>query len=206
MKVLTSDNVKLSKVKLINGGGIEITYQEIVRDGDMEFKEDYIKKSSINPHPDLVNKLNELKTFLLRCYNVASIDVVRKSTQLTIKEKEGFKAVKKIIDAMIVENNKKTTIGGVSINGDAGKQSIIIMGKQLQANKSKTALNSPRIPLHQTTFGFEGEIDVIIEDLKEEVHAYLFDNKKAHLDMFDEPKLDEDFIEGDMEAAQKEAV
>ena len=42
------------------------------------------------------------------------------------------------------------------------------------------------------SFGFEEELETIIEQIKEEVFAYLFEGKQAQLSLFGEKKDDPD--------------
>lgn len=184
------ENFSLSKIKLLKGGGVEVSFSEtITKDGITDTK-NWVLKNTENPHPDLVDKINELKIYLAKCYNLDLLVNLTKNKGLTHKEEEGFKAVEKIMNKVFFEQLKKISISGVSINGeidnDKDKRSVVIMATQLMENGSKTALNSPRIKLANDQFKFEADVQDIVNDLQEEASAYLFDGKKAQLSMFDE--------------------
>ena len=183
-------NVTLHKVKTLNGGGLEATYRELIREDNTEHIDEHSKKSPVDPHPDLTDQLEELKTILARCYNINTIDLLRTSPNLDQQEKEAFEIVASLIDKMALESMKKITVTGVNITGEKAegtdKRAIVITGKLYQANGSQIAMNSPRIKMNQDQFGFEDQVATIIEKLEEEVRAYIFDGKKAQLDLFDD--------------------
>jgi hypothetical protein len=211
MKKKDMDNITLSKVKLINGGGLEISYREIVRDGAITDKIDWTTKNSINPHPDLVKKIAELKPFLARCYGLNAIDVLRNAKSLSAAEKKAFETTGGLIDRMTKEILDKIAITGIAIsgeiNGEKDGRACVITGTMLQENNVKTAINSPRIKFNQDVFKFEGNVQDIVNKIEEEVNEYLFENKKAQLDMFasQEQKLSEDFVKGDIKKGKKVA-
>ena len=207
-------NFTLTKVKLINGGGLEVSYREKKIDNGITDTIDWNTKSSENPSPDLVNKVAELKEYLAKCYNMDAILTLSKSKGIPKVEKEAFKIVNKVINGVYNETMKKLNVTGVSICGEVDgakyKRSVVITATQLQENKSKTALNSPRIKLNQNVFKFEGDIQTIVNELADEVEEYLFHGKRAQLDLFEEPKeevptLSQDFIDGNEEEKEKAA-
>jgi hypothetical protein len=184
------DNVNLHKIKTLNGGGIEATYKDLVREGNTEHINEHSIKSPVDPSPDLTDQLDELKTIVARCYGINGIDYLRTSPNLDGVETEAFQEVASLIDKMVLENMKKITVTGVSITGEkregADNRAIVITAKMHQANGGQIAMNSPRIKLNQERFGFEDQLTTIIEKLEEEVKQYLFEGKKAQLDLFDE--------------------
>lgn len=207
------DNIQLSKVKLVKGGGLEVHYTETVREGDITDKVNWITKNTINPHPDLVKKVNELKDYLARCYGFNGIKVLMDSKQLKPAEQKAFGSVSTLIYAMVKETMKKIDITGVAIageiDGEKDKRSVVITGTMLQENNVKTALNSPRLKMNQDLFKFESDVKIIIDDLEDEVFAYLFENKKAQLGLFDEPKeavapLGENFKAGKLKKVEEQ--
>ena len=206
-------NFTLSKVKLVNGGGIHISYQEKNEVKGITNTVDWDTKNSDNPHHDLVNKIEELKEYLAKCYKMDSLLVLSKSKGLPKADKDAFKIVAKVVENVYQKMIENIAITGVSItgemDGDKDKRSVVITGTMLQDNKSKTALNSPRIKLANDQFKFEAEIQEIINDLDEEVIAYLFEGKRGQLDMFNPPKeekLSQDFIEGNMKKVEDEVA
>lgn len=186
------ENCSLSKVKLMKGGGIEIHYREQTEVNGITDTKDWKITNTINPHPDLTNKLEELKQFLGKCYGMDAFITLSKSKGLDKAQKDAFKSVALVMNNVQATNMEKMAITGVSIRGEVENEkdgrSVVITGTMEQENKSKTALNSPSIKLANDQFKFEADVQDIINDLDEEVMAYLFDGKKYQLDAFDQPK------------------
>jgi len=203
-------NFSLAKVKLLNGGGLEAHYQEVNEKKGITDTKTFQVKDTINPHPDLIEKVNELKEYLSKCYGMDSMLVLAKSKGLDAKVKTAFKTCLEVIENVHSEQMKKINITGVSISGeidgDKDKRSVVISGTMAQENGSKTALNSPNIKLNNDQFKFEGEVQDIVNSLTEEVQAYLFEGKKAQLEMNFEPKegLSEDFKKGNISKVEDE--
>jgi len=195
------NNFALTKVKIIKNGGLDVTYRETKTDKGITDTIDINIKNTVNPHPDLVDKIGELKEYLTKCYGFDDVIKVAKSKGLQKGQMDAFKKVLETIENVHKEQMKKIAITSVSINGvvenDKDKRSVVISGTHLMENNSKTALNSPRIKLNTNQFKFEADVQDIINDLSEEVSLYLFDGKKAQLELFGEnKKLNQDFIDG----------
>jgi len=197
-----SENFTLSKVKIVKNGGLDVTYRETKKDKGITDTIDLNIKNTVNPHPDLVNKINELKEYLAKCLGMDTMLSLSKSKGLDANHQKAFKEVVVLIENAHNEQMKKIAITGVSINGvienDKDKRSVVISGTQLMDNNAKIALNSPRIKLNTDQFKFEADVQELINELSDEVSAYLFDGKKAQLELFgtEDKKLNQDFIEG----------
>lgn len=189
-------NYSLTKVKLLKGGGIDVTFRETIISGGVTDVKDWNLQNSENPHPDLVDKLNELKQYLAKCYNLDLIVNLAHNKGISEKEQAAFNVVKKIINNVYLENIKKLDVTGIAISGeidnDKDKRSVIITGTYLQENNSKTALNSPRIKLGNDQFKFEADVQELVNDIEEEVSLYLFNGKKSQLSMFDNQDEEEE--------------
>lgn len=182
----------LVKIKILKGGGVDATFREKQTVKGTTDTKDWNLKSSENAHPDLTDKINDLKQFLAKCYNMDAMIVLANSKGLDKKEKDAFKIVNKTINNVYLENMKKIEVTGLSITGevegDKDGRSVCITGTQLQENKSKTALNSPKIKLANDQFKFEADVQELVDLIQEEVYDYLFNGKKAQLSMFNETK------------------
>lgn len=194
----------LSKVKLVKGGGIDVTFRESTQSKGITDTIDWNTKNSVDPHPDLVSKIGVLKEYLAKCYKMDALLVLSKSKGLDKKDKDAFKVVSKVVENVYNEMISNIEITGVSITGqmedDKDKRSVVITGTMLQENGSKTALNSPRIKLANDQFKFEAYIQDIVNELEEEVIGYLFEGKRAQLEMaFEEEKLSDEFVAGNLQ-------
>jgi hypothetical protein len=152
------------------------------KDGQI-FKDVFVYSSDLVPHPDLINAINEMKPFLAQCFGVITIKDFQAFKSLKAKEKQAVKDLAKIIDTLTVTRMEAIEVSGCSLSGDDDKIAIVMTGKMTQANQSKVAINSPRIATHQNTFGFEEDLKRIIEIVNDEAREYIFNNKKAQLEL-----------------------
>lgn len=60
------------------------------------------------------------------------------------------------------------------------------MAKLHADNKRVTAINTPLIQLNRDIFGFETELAERVDVIIEEIEKYLFEGKKAQLELFAE--------------------
>jgi len=161
-------------------------------------------QKSLRPIHEVDPKLGELKEYLAKCYKMDALLVLSKSKGLDKKDMDAFKVVSKVVENVYQDMISNIEITGVSVtgevDGDKDGRSVVITGTMLQENGSKTALNSPRIKLANDKFKFEADVQDILNELEEEVIGYLFEGKKAQLEMaFEEETLSEDFIEGNLQ-------
>ena len=48
----------------------------------------------------------------------------------------------------------------------------------------KATVISPRLKYNEEIFGFEHELETVLTELQKEIYAYLFQGKKAELEVF----------------------
>ncbi len=182
------ENFTLKNVKKMKNGGLQGKISYTKQEGGVTHTEEWDFKNTDNPHPDLVERLDQLKAHLANFYDIDSMVILSNSKGLKIKDEDAFKQLKKFIDGSYQETLKKIDINGVAISGekddDKDNRSVVIMGAKLMENGSKAALNSPSVKLSQDTFQNEADIQEIVNELCEEVEAYLYEGKRAQLEMF----------------------
>lgn len=186
-------NFTLKTVKKMKNGGLQGKISFTKEDSGITNTEEWDFKNTEDPHPDLIDKLDSLKPFLANCYELDGAVVLANSKGLQAKATESFSHVKSFIEGVYQETLKKMEINGVSIGGEKGegsedRRNIIILGTKLMVNGSKTALNSPSIKLSQDVFTTEADIQERINEIEEEVIAYLYEGKKAQQSLFNESK------------------
>ena len=201
MKNKDQNEIALVKLGRLKSGGLSLSFIEHVEKEDGGIKNnEWTTKNNDVPHPDLLNALHELKEFLARCFGAYDINFIRESKSLDAKGKTAFKAVKKYLDNMFNESNKKITINGFSVSGqiegEKDKRGVVLSGTMGQVNGTKSSINSPLIKFNQDVFKFEDQVKVIVDKIEDEVALYLFENKKA------EPELD---LKTDPEAKEEKA-
>ena len=98
-----------------------------------------------------------------------------------------FKATKKqteIAEAFAEECLGNIEVRGVSLSGQDDNVGVILTGLFTVSNNQKTAINTPRMKFNTETFGFEEELENNVSDIENEVYEFLFNGKKAQLELF----------------------
>lgn len=175
----------LQKVKRSQSGGLEVVYQTEERDGSEIFWDEQSKKCRKVQHQDLNNVLDRMKSHVARALNFSWIKIVMESGSLKATESKAFDQVEKIIEAGLKAAEDNIVVNGISLTGTDKKRQVIIMATMTTDNKKKVAINTPLILLGADIFGFESELSDDVEELMEETFLYLFKNKKAHLELFE---------------------
>ena len=177
----TEKDFNLSKVKLLPKGGIQAEYQvtQIV-DG----KTSLIDRNETCPrdvHPDLTGLFEDLRNIVARTFNITSFLSLLESDEMKLPESKKMLA-RSFADELI----QKIEVRGVAWSGTGDKSGVVITAVYETANGLKTCINTPRIVLATISFGFEEELETIVESIKKEVYAYLFRGKQAQLSLFGE--------------------
>lgn len=175
---ISKDNFELNKCKLLKTGGIESdTDFTVATDGSFN-KINRTEKNPITAHPDLENAIRGLKDFLL-----ISCGYMIGRTVVNSADFKATKAQKEAIEKQIAIFTDKTNVTGISISGEDKTEGVIIMGKIKAENGSNIAINSPRMRFGVTTYGFEEELQKECDLITDEVYEYLYNSKKAQLDI-----------------------
>ena len=196
MKKITNE-IAVNGVKRIKkSGGLELQFIEhIENENNTVENKDWSLKYDAVPHNDLLDGLYDLKQYLASCYGMLDISVVMKAKGLQAGAKAAFKTVAPHLDKMMQDRLSKLEINGYSVSGsiegEKDKRGVIIMGTFTHPNGSKTALNSPLIKFNQDTFKFEGDVKVIVDNLEEEVQAYLNGEKRNQQELFQDENTEQ---------------
>lgn len=178
----TEKDFNLSKVKLLPKGGIEAEYQvtQIVN-GETSLI-DRNETCTRDIHPDLYGLFEDLRNIVARTFNITSFLTLLESDEMKLPESKKMLA-RSFADELI----HKIEVRGVAWSGTGDKSGVVITSVYETANGLKTCINTPRIVLATISFGFEEELETIVEAIKKEVYAYLFKGKQAQLSLFGEP-------------------
>ena len=98
-----------------------------------------------------------------------------------------FKATQKqteIAAAFAEECLGNIEVRGVSLSGQDDNVGVVLTGLFTVSNNQKTVINTPRMKFNVETFGFEEELDYIVCDIENEVYEFLFEGKKAQMELF----------------------
>lgn len=181
MPIPTKEKFELSKVKLLKDGGLDVHYEVTEVVGNESYTNKYHVLSAKDIHPDLRELFNDLRPIMGRIFNITSY----KSMMAT----PDFKATKKqleIADLFAYECLKNIEVRGVSLSGQDDNVGVVLTGLFTVSNNQKTAINSSRLKFNTETFGFEEELETIVNSIKNEVYGFLFEGKKAQLELFGE--------------------
>ena len=179
MPVPTKEKFSLSKVKLLKDGGLDVHFEVTEVVGNESYTNKYHVLSAKDIHPDLRKLFKDLCPIMGRVFNITSF----KSMIAT----PDFKATKKqieIADSFANECLGNIEVRGVSLSGQDDNVGVVLTGLFTVSNNQKTAINTPRMKYAVETFGFEEELENIVCDIENEVYEFLFDGKRAQMDLF----------------------
>lgn len=181
MKTPSENSFNLSKVKVISGGGLDVTFEVEEVIGAEVYRENYHLASSKEIHPDLQKLFDRLKPIMARVYHLSFF-----RSLLEVPEFKATKKQKDLAEDAFKEVLSKVTVTGVSLSGKDDNVGVVITGTFTADSNQKMAINSHRMKFSDTRYGFEEEMEEIIGEIEREVYAFLFKNKKAQLTLFDE--------------------
>lgn len=178
-------NFNLSKVKLNPNGGLQADYQLTETVGGETSITDYHATVSRDIHPDLRGLFDDLRPIVARVFNITSFLTLVESVEMksTKQQKENARA---FADELI----QKIDVRGVSWSGTSDNVGIVITSVFETPNGLKTCINTPRIKVGQISFGFEEELEKIVDLVKTEVYEFLFNGKQAQLSLFGDNGVD----------------
>lgn len=175
----TEKDFNLSKVKLLPKGGIQAEYQvtQIV-DGETSLI-DRNETCTRDVHPDLLAMFTDLRTIVARVFNITSFLTLLESDEMKLPESKKMLA-RNFADELL----QKIEVRGVAWSGTGDNTGVVITSVFETPNGLKTSINTPRIKMATISFGFEEELETIVESIKKEVYAYLFRGKQAQMSLF----------------------
>lgn len=183
----TEKDFNLSKVKLLPKGGIQAEYQVTQVVGGEPSVLDRNETCSRDVHPDMTKMFQDLRIIVARVFNITSFLTLLESDEMKLPESKKMIA-RNYADELI----SKIEVRGVSWSGSDENTGVIITAVFETPNGLKTCINTPRIKMAQISFGFEEELETIVEAIKKEVYAYLFKGKQAQLSLFGETEQEQE--------------
>lgn len=179
MLIPSEKSFALSKVKILNNGGLDVHYEVTETIGNECYINKYHVESVKDIHPDLRKCFDRLRPIMGRVFNTTSF--------LSMVETEDFNATKEQKDLarnFADEILKNFEVRGVSYSGQDDNVGVVLMGLFTTSGEQVTAINSPRMKFNTIMYGFEEELEKIVTDIEVEVYAFLFKGKKAQLELF----------------------
>lgn len=191
VSIPSEKNFNLSKVKLQPKGGLQVNYQVTETVGGEPSVTDYTADVSRDIHPDLQGLFEDLRQIVARVLNITSFLTLLESDEMKLPESKKLLA-RQFADELI----SNIDVRGVSWSGSDDNVGVVITAVFETPNGLKTCINTPRIKLAQISFGFEEELEVIVDKIKSEVYQFMYMGKQAQLSLFgDQPGGSTDPVE-----------
>jgi len=180
MRTVLESQFTLKKVKRLKGGGLEINYEVVDTVGQETYYDEAQKKSSKEPHPDLVAILRSLGAEVGRILKLNTISLV-----VGEKDFNASAAQKDYAERAATNMFNTVRVNGISVTGTGENKGCKILAVYQPDSMQALAVN-PQIRFNADMYGFEGDVEDKLEALEKECYAYLFEDKKAQLEIFDE--------------------
>lgn len=173
----TEKNFNLSKIKIDPKGGLQVNYQITTTvDGEPSVI-DRVDNCTREAHPDLLGLFSDLRAVVGRVFNLTSFLTLLAEMKLPESK---MQAARDFADELL----DRIDVRGVSWSGTDENAGVVITAVFETPNGLKTCINTPRIKLAQISFGFEEELEKIVEAIKSETYKYLYEGKQAQLSLF----------------------
>lgn len=154
MKIKKED-FELVKLKVLPNGGLHIIYNHTRVAEDEVFVAEHSLKQEVVPRPALTNLLNGLNQMIAIVFGYGELD------------DEKFDSLSALL---------KTT--GFTMTGEEELRSVILIGQKV-SDMFVLNLITHQILLEGDQFGFESELDKLLESIREEVFEYAINEKYA---------------------------
>lgn len=178
LKAVKFEDFTLKKA-VISNDGVTVSFEEKrVIDGTAQVIDYSSVSAKYIPHPDLIDYRDSLKEYLVKAMSL------QKGYDMALKYTKGEQKQK--VEEAILDLYNTVEITGISIGGADQLRGAVISGKIESFNKSKCALNTPRIVFSSDKIGIETDVDGQVELIEREVYKYLFEGKKAQKELFDD--------------------
>jgi len=171
-RILDIKHFDLKSFKFNKDKGLDIVYFNMLFPNAQEEP-----KSKIVTHPDLKEKMNQLKLHyatklgLIEGWDFAREHVKKTGDALKLAM-EGHKAV---LD--------RIKITGLTFAGEGETYGVSITAYVKFPKKGGSGISSGKITFGSDDLGYEEDVKSICEEIKDEVYKYRFQNKKAQLDI-----------------------
>lgn len=187
-------NFNLSKVKMLPKGGIQASYQLTETVGGEVSVTDYQATYTRDVHPDMTELFRDLRNIVARVFGMTSFLSFLATDEIKLPEGKMILA-----RSFADELKERIDVRGISLSGSEEDRAVVITAVYETENGLKTAINTPKIKTAQISYGFEEELDEIVDQIKSEVFRYLFEGKQAQLSLFGQkPDVEDDLPEGEL--------
>lgn len=142
---------------------------------------DFKAEHTVSPpefvHPDMHEKLDQLKLIMADCAGL--LEGWNFAREHLKKDPDALK--------LAMEGHKEAVArckpNGFIFQGEGETRGVQITGSIMSPKKGSMGLSIPKVTFGKTVFGIEDDLEQICEEIKSEVYQYLFQQKKAQLDI-----------------------
>ena len=173
-----SESFKLEKVKLGKHGGIDIHYTLSKYEDEGISTTKYHIESSVDIHPDFREVFESLKGIAIRALNIDGFLNIVQSDKFNANDDQIA-----IASECYYNIEDSISVTGVSMTGEGENRCAIISLKY--EGEQDVAFNTPKLVVQKDAHGFEIDLEQDVISLTKEAYAFLFENKKAQLELFD---------------------
>lgn len=168
-------NFELTKIK-IKEELLEASYLQNIVDKDESWKAKHDIEVPMLPHPDMLNMMDDFKRMLAYQHGLTLLESVVNTTQFNASA-----AQKKFIDQAIEEMLTDVKVTGFSLSGE-NLDKVVITGSY-----EGLAINGRKFSVEEESLGFEEQAKDLILKISDEAFEFIFNGKRAQLDLFNEP-------------------
>lgn len=195
---MLKDNFELKRVKFLNNG-LEVDYNDCrLVDGE-ETKTFHKVKCPEYPHRDLGIAANELRSYIVELMGIMNFRNITYLSDLAKQDKELSRQFDEYFETLA------TRIAISEIVYDPEKNTIVFKYIFTGVDLSRLKMQTSKIMLDGEGLKFEIALQEDFEALKDEIFKYLFENKRAQLELFgetataepDDSLTPDDDLEGD---------
>lgn len=179
MAIPSEDSFKLSKVQLQGNGCIKVNYEICESVGDIEYTNKYKIESTKEIHQDMKILFSCLVDVLAETCNVYKL-----VDTICLPKFEVTKEQRAIVRKELEETTRGMTVKSVTLSGKDDNVGCIISGEMKVKHGLKATVITPNLKCDEEIFGFEYELRTMLMSLQKEIYAYLFQGKKAELEVF----------------------
>lgn len=170
----TKENFKMKSIKILNGGGLYVEYNYQYSSHNEAHTVDAKISNTANVHDDLWQLLIKHKPSVL---SVEEINYRVMATTLKNLGVDNQKEVSQVVEGMQQDALQKIEVTGIKVSGKDEKKQAVITYKKITGNKKIAGRATTLIQLSGSIYGFEQDLESDIDEISDEVYAYLFEGK-----------------------------
>ena len=173
MKKRRLEDFNLQKIKY-KDGVLSFKAELTLQDGETIYKPILDDKVPIAPHPDLIDLFDDMKRPLAQLHGLLDVETLVMSNDFGATRPQKLAA-----ESHVEYKLADVKVTGASISGKDGNRGIVIIGIY-----DGQAINGKKLKFTGEKYGFESELEDIVQSLIVETYKFKSENTKNQLDAF----------------------